>query len=170
MTAARVVIKKYENRRLYDTTNSRYVNLEDIAEMVRAGTDVQVVDANSGEDLTRLVLTQIIVEHAKEPDSAYPVDFLRQMIMASGNAGKESLVNYMQTVADMYQNAYRTFAPSFPPFSLFPGQTRTPPPPPAQANTPSVEDLYRRIQELEQVVADSRGAKPKAKKPVRKRR
>ena len=65
MPARSVIIKKYENRRLYDSTNSRYVNLEEIAQMVRDGIDVQVVDAASGEDLTRMVLTQIIAENAK---------------------------------------------------------------------------------------------------------
>ena len=57
-----IVIKKYENRRMYDTSASRYVNLEDVAEMVRNGEELQVVDAKSGEDLTARVLTQIIVE------------------------------------------------------------------------------------------------------------
>ena len=60
-----IVIKKYANRRLYDTSNSRYINLEDIAALVRNGKDVQVVDASSGEDITRVTLTQIIVEDAK---------------------------------------------------------------------------------------------------------
>ena len=63
--AQTVIIKKYENRRLYDATNSRYVNLEEVAQLVQQGHDVQVVDAASGEDLTRLILTQIIAEGAK---------------------------------------------------------------------------------------------------------
>ena len=67
MKPKKVVIKKYENRRLYDTTNSRYVNLEEVAQLVQSGKDVEVVDAATGEDLTRLVLTQIIVEDAKTP-------------------------------------------------------------------------------------------------------
>src|SRR5689334_20533340 len=100
MPGSRVVIKKYENRRLYDTANSRYVNLDDIAEMVREGAEIQVIDVASGEDLTRVVLTQIIVENAKEPDSGFPVDLLRQMIMASGKAGKNGLISYMQTMSD----------------------------------------------------------------------
>ena len=57
-----IVIKKYENRRLYDTHSSRYVNLEGVAELVRGGRDIQVVDSKTGEDVTRHVLTQIIVD------------------------------------------------------------------------------------------------------------
>ena len=62
-----IVIKKYENRRLYDTHNSRYVNLEGVAQMVRSGEDIQVVDSKTGEDVTRHVLTQIIVDGARDP-------------------------------------------------------------------------------------------------------
>jgi polyhydroxyalkanoate synthesis repressor PhaR len=61
-----IVIKKYGNRRLYDSAGSRYVNLDDIAELVRAGQNVQVVDAKTGKDLTRVTLTQIITEDAKD--------------------------------------------------------------------------------------------------------
>ena len=65
MDSAKIVIKKYANRRLYDTSSSRYINLEDIGALVRNGKDVQVVDASTGEDITRVTLTQIIVEDAK---------------------------------------------------------------------------------------------------------
>ena len=67
MASKTVVVKKYENRRLYDTTNSRYVNLDEVAQLLQAGNEVQVIDAVSGEDITRLILTQIIVEDAKTP-------------------------------------------------------------------------------------------------------
>jgi polyhydroxyalkanoate synthesis repressor PhaR len=177
MAVPRIVIKKYENRRLYDTTNSRYVNLEDIAQLVRQGADVQVVDAASGDDLTRIVLTQIIVENAKEPDSGFPLDLLRQMIMASGKASKDSFLKYMQTMADMYQNVYRAFTPGFGPFTLFPqGQPpapgAAPEPEPARnssaspssaAASPSVDELHRRIEELERAIASSRSA-PKSRR------
>ena len=74
MAQKTVVIKKYENRRLYDSTNSRYVNLEEVAQLLQQGNDVQVIDASSGEDITRLILTQIIVEDAKTPESSFPLD------------------------------------------------------------------------------------------------
>jgi polyhydroxyalkanoate synthesis repressor PhaR len=83
MKPATVVIKKYGNRRLYDSSNSRYVNLDDIAEFIRAGKDVQVVDAKTGQDLTRVTLTQIITEDAKDKPTGLPLELLRQLIVAS---------------------------------------------------------------------------------------
>ncbi len=61
----KVVIKKYANRRLHETSSSRYINLEDVAPLVRNGKDLQVVDAKTGQDVTRVTLTQIIVEYAE---------------------------------------------------------------------------------------------------------
>jgi polyhydroxyalkanoate synthesis repressor PhaR len=101
-----VVIKKYENRRLYDTSESRYVNLDEVAQMVREGQEVQVVDAKSGEDLTRVVLTQIIVDGAKDRNSALPIDFLRQMIIASGRAQQQILTSYFRFALDLYLRAH----------------------------------------------------------------
>ena len=110
-----IVIKKYENRRLYDSTHSRYVNLDEVAQMVRDGRDVQVLDAVTGEDRTRAVLTQIVVEHAKDDHSAFPLDVLRQMVVASGRVTNEAALTYMRGVFDMYQNAYRAVSPVAPP-------------------------------------------------------
>ena len=118
MNRQKVVIKKYENRRLYDTTNSRYINLDEVAQLVKDGGEVEVVDAATGEDLTRLVLTQIIVEDAKAPDSVFPVDVLRQMVVASGRATQEGALNYMKAVVDIYQNAYRAITPPLAPFDF----------------------------------------------------
>ena len=107
MDKKKIIIKKYENRRLYDATHSRYVNLDEVARAVQDGYDVQVLDASTGEDLTRLVMTQIITENAKGPDSAFPLDILREMVVASGKASQESALNYMRVVADMYKDAFR---------------------------------------------------------------
>ena len=85
-----LIIKKYENRRLYNTATSQYINQDQVAQLVREGHDVRVVDAATGEDLTRLILAQIVVEDAKAPDSVFPLDVLRQMIVASGRATQES--------------------------------------------------------------------------------
>lgn len=104
-----IVIRKYENRRLYDTAASRYVNLDEIAGMIREGKNVQVLDARTGEDLTRVILTQIIVEDAKESESAFPLDFLRQLVMASGRAGEEGFAGYMSKVFESSQRAYNVF-------------------------------------------------------------
>ena len=118
MAQKTVVIKKYENRRLYDTTNSRYVNLEEVAQLLQQGNDVQVVDASSGEDITRLILTQIIVEDAKTPESSFPLDLLRQMVVASGRASQESALQYMKTMLELYQNAYRAMPNPLIPFDF----------------------------------------------------
>jgi polyhydroxyalkanoate synthesis repressor PhaR len=180
-----VIIKKYGNRRLYDTTHSRYINQDEVAQMVRDGHAIQVVDAATGEDLTRLVLTQIIVEHAKEPDSPFPLDILRQMVVASGKATQEATLKYTKAVLDMYQNAYRAMAPPLSPFEFI----QTPAPPrsnvpeapwgsePAEgshrAGTPEqkkhepaeVDELKQRVEELESLVS-----KLGTGKPVRKRK
>jgi polyhydroxyalkanoate synthesis repressor PhaR len=74
------VIKRYSNRKLYDTQESRYVTLEEIEEMVRAGKEVSVVDAATGEDLTSVTLTQIILENERNHRSALPAAFLHQLI------------------------------------------------------------------------------------------
>lgn len=140
-----VVIKKYENRRLYDSTNSRYVNLEDIAQMVRDGVDVQVVDASTGEDLTRVVLTQIVAEKAKGPDSVFPIDVLRQMVIASGQVGRDGMLGYMKAMSEMYQNTFKAFAGSRLPFAA-PANT------PGASGEPSVDELRRRVEELERTV------------------
>jgi polyhydroxyalkanoate synthesis repressor PhaR len=118
MAQKTVVIKKYENRRLYDTTNSRYVNLDEVAQLLQQGNEVQVIDASSGEDITRLILTQIIVEDAKTPESNFPLDLLRQMVVASGRASHESALQYMKTMLDVYQKAYRAMPDPLSPFGL----------------------------------------------------
>jgi polyhydroxyalkanoate synthesis repressor PhaR len=173
-----IIIKKYENRRLYDTTNSRYINQDEIASMIRDGHEVQVLDAATGEDLTRLVLTQIIVENAKEPDSTFPLDILRQMVAASGRATQENTLNYMKAVLDMYQSAYRAFTPPMSPFEFIqrgPGAPAVPPvqSPPGPEDAPTHEqELQKRVEELEALVAklaaQKRRKRPKSN-PRRKR-
>lgn len=103
-----VVIKKYGNRRLYDTAGSRYVNLDEIAALVREGKDVQVVDAKSGRDLTRVTLTQIITEDAKQKPTGLPLELLRQLIVASDQVRQEFVMWYLKSAFDTYdkvQNA-----------------------------------------------------------------
>jgi polyhydroxyalkanoate synthesis repressor PhaR len=163
-----IVIKKYENRRLYDSTHSRYVNLEEVAQMVREGRDVQVVDAVSGEDRTRAVLTQIVVEHAKDDHSAFPLDVLRQMVVASGRVTNDAAITYMRGVFDMYQNAYRAVTPVTAPHVV------TPPPAPASSAVPpradaEVNALKKRLAELESVVSGLR-SKPVRRQPRRQKR
>ena len=104
----KVVIKKYANRRLYDTSGSRYINLEDIAALVRNGTEVQVVDAKTGEDLTRVTLTQVIVEDAKEQPTGLPLELLRQLIVASDHVGQEFIMWYLRSAFDAYKKVQNT--------------------------------------------------------------
>jgi len=103
MATDTVVIKKYENRRLYDTAGSRYVNLDDIAAYVRDGKKVKVVDAKTGEDLTRVTLTQIITEDAKDKPTGLPLELLRQLIVASDQARQEFIMWYLKSAFDTYQ-------------------------------------------------------------------
>jgi len=164
-----ILIKKYENRRLYDATNSRYVNLDEVAKMMQNGGSIRVVDATTGEDITRLILTQITVEDAKTPDSTFPLDVLRQMVITSGKASQESALQFMKAVLEISQNAYRAMAPPFNPFEFIPRKDTPPadgPVTPAvasegerspdQAKNPDaaeVEEMKRRLAELETLVS-----------------
>ena len=174
-----ILIKKYENRRLYDSTNSRYVNLDEVAKMLQSGDDVRVVDAVTGEDITRLILTQIIVEDAKAPNSNFPIDVLRQMVIASGRASQESALKYMKKMLDIYQNTYRVMAPSLNPFEFLQrndgtGVSESPPDAPPTGNrspntgvsaTGEVDELKQRVAELEELVSSIASRKtPKKKK------
>lgn len=81
-----VLVKKYANRRLYDTVHSRYVNLRQIFDMIREGHTVEVVDASTGEDLSKVILTQIILEEEKGQRNLLPVDFLHRIIQEGESA------------------------------------------------------------------------------------
>jgi polyhydroxyalkanoate synthesis repressor PhaR len=187
----KIIVKKYENRRLYDVTHSRYVNLDEVARAVQDGYDVQVLDATTGEDLTRLVMTQIITESAKTSDSVFPLDILREMVVASGKASQESAMNYMRAVADMYKNALRGFSHTMSPFEIVqnmmnsaPGVQVDPVPPPPMPEPASevhnvksqepnddreLQELKKRIHELEDLVLKNSKAHRSPKKNVSKR-
>ena len=97
------IIKKYANRRLYDTGRSSYVTLDDLCEMVKEGHDFVVQDAKSGEDLTRSVLTQIIVDQeSKGEENLLPTDFLRKLIGFYGGENGTMVPNYLQQAMDMF--------------------------------------------------------------------
>jgi polyhydroxyalkanoate synthesis repressor PhaR len=92
-----VVIKKYANRRLYDTGRSSYVTLDDLAQMIKDGYEFNVYDAKTGEDLTRGVLTQIIVEQeGKGAGNLLPINFLRQLIGFYGDNMSPMVPNYLE--------------------------------------------------------------------------
>ena len=103
-----VLIKKYGNRRLYDTSASRYVNLDDIAALIRKGKDVKIVDAKSGQDRTRVILTQIITEDAKDKPTGLPLELLRQLIIASDEVRQEFIMWYLKSAFDTYKKVQDT--------------------------------------------------------------
>lgn len=94
------IVKKYANRRLYDTGRSSYVTLEDLYEMVREGHDFVVLDAKTGEDLTKTVLTQIIVEKESSGGSMLPINFLKQLIGFYEDNMQALVPNYLEQSID----------------------------------------------------------------------
>ena len=90
-----VTIKKYANRRLYNTATSSYVTLDHLAQMVKDGTEFSVFDAKTGEDITRSVLTHIIVEEENKGQNLLPIDFLRHLISFYGDSLQAVVPNYL---------------------------------------------------------------------------
>lgn len=80
-TGKTVLIKKYGNRRLYDTERSSYINLEEVATILKRGRDVRIVDAKSGEDLTRTILLQLVLERERNNISGFPAELLKELIV-----------------------------------------------------------------------------------------
>ena len=174
MDADKVVIKKYANRRLYDTSGSRYINLVDIASLVRNGTDVQVVDAKTGEDLTRVTLTQIIVEDAKEQPTGLPLELLRQLIVASDKVGQEFIMWYLKSAFDAYKKVQNTLesrltevqsvalSPLQMMKKLIPGSTTE------TASQPGSES--QELRELRKHISQMEAGQKKSKRPKKRRR
>lgn len=97
-----IVIKKYANRRLYNTATSAYVTLEDLARMVREGAEFVVYDAKTNDDLTRQILTQIIFEEESRGEALLPVQFLRQLIGFYGGQMQGVLPSYLEMSLDNF--------------------------------------------------------------------
>lgn len=119
-----VVIKKYANRRLYNTQTSTYVTLEDLYDMVKKGQDFEVVDAKTGKDITRKVLAQIIFEEETQGTSLMPIKFLRQLIHFYDDSLQCVLPHYLEMSMDVFSQNREDFqerankvAQSFQPFS-----------------------------------------------------
>jgi polyhydroxyalkanoate synthesis repressor PhaR len=176
MKPSSVVIKKYGNRRLYNTLASRYVNLGDIAALIRDGQDVKVVDAKNGRDLTRVVLTQIITEDAKDKPIGLPLELLRQLIMASDEVRQEFIMWYLKSAFDTYQKVQDAVQDRL-------GQVQsailspvdmmkkflgaTPSPQPQAAVEPELDALRKRVAELETRLAGSQRKRKGAAKVTR---
>lgn len=122
-----IIVKKYANRRLYDTHTSSYITLEDLCEMVKAGKDFVVLDAKTDEDLTRQVLTQIIFEQESKGYNLLPIKFLRTIISFYGGKMQQFLPPYLEASMDSFtqnQDRVREFfgnksaaTPGFSPFT-----------------------------------------------------
>ena len=91
-----VIIKKYANRRLYNTQSSSYITLDHLSKMTREGVDFKVFDAKSGADITHQVLTQIIMEEEASGEHMLPVNFLRQLISLYGNSMQGLVPHYLE--------------------------------------------------------------------------
>ena len=91
-----IIIKKYANRRLYNTASSSYITLEDLARMVRENVEFQVLDAKSGDDITHSILTQIIMDEEANGGQMLPVSFLRQLIGMYGNSMQAMMPSYLE--------------------------------------------------------------------------
>ena len=97
------IIKKYANRRLYNTSSSSYITLDDLAKMVRENVEFQVVDAKSGEDITHSILTQIIMDEEANGGQMLPVSFLRQLIGMYGNSMQNLMPSYLEASMDNFR-------------------------------------------------------------------
>ena len=169
--APTVVVKKYANRRLYNTESSSYITLDSLAEMVRLGRDFVVYDAKSGEDITRSVLTQIIVEEESKGRAMLPTGFLRQLIGFYGNSMQSVVPKYLeQTLGTfvppgleeigrqnmaMMERAMSLFSPFLP---QEPDAAR----PPASPMEEEVAALKREVELLRQQLTEARTAGRKA--------
>ncbi len=163
------VIRKYPNRRLYNTSSRRYVNLEDVAALIRQGEEVKVVDARTGDDLTRAVLTQIIVEDAREEPAGLPLELLRQLIVATDQAGRDVVMRSLHSAFDAYRNVQEKLSDvgsaAMAPLQLV-KNLLVPQPSAAEAE---VEYLRRRVAELEARLAAGTSP-PNGTRPSRGRR
>ena len=100
-----IIIKKYANRRLYNTDTSSYITLDDLANMVRENVDFNVLDAKSGDDITHTILTQIIVEEESHGGQMLPVSFLRDLISMYGNSMQAMMPSYLEaSMANLRKN------------------------------------------------------------------
>ncbi len=100
-----IIIKKYANRRLYNTDTSSYITLDDLAKMVRENVDFHVLDAKSGDDITHTILTQIIVEEESHGSQMLPVSFLRDLIGMYGNSMQAMMPSYLEaSMANLRKN------------------------------------------------------------------
>ena len=184
-----VIVKKYANRRLYNTESSSYITLDNLAEMVRKDRDFVVYDAKSGEDITRAVLTQIIVEEEGKGHAMLPTNFLRQLIgFYGGNVQnmvprylEQALSNFAQQQETMRETMSKTLSPFMPPgmedmgrknlammeramhlFTPFYREGEAPPESQSQEYQEEIISLRTEVERLQQQLASLRASPKKA--------
>ena len=104
-----VIIKKYSNRRLYDSTNKRYVTLEDISALIREGNEVKVIDSQTGADISKVILIQVVLESEKNKEDILPVSFLHMLIKYGNKVAKDFFENYFLMMFQPYLSAQGNF-------------------------------------------------------------
>ncbi|KCZ92267.1 polyhydroxyalkanoate synthesis repressor PhaR [Hyphomonas johnsonii] len=119
-----IIIKKYANRRLYDTSTSSYVTLDHLSELVREGRDFEVRDAKTGDDLTRQVLTQIIFEQETKGEGALPLNFLRQLIGFYGGGAQTFLPAFLDMSMNSFADTQKEWRKAANPMSAFEKQAK----------------------------------------------
>jgi polyhydroxyalkanoate synthesis repressor PhaR len=102
-----IIIKKYANRRLYNTQSSSYITLDDLARMTREGLDFQVLDAKTGADITHQILTQIILEEETHGEQMLPISFLRNLISMYGHSMQALMPQYLEASMDNFRTNQR---------------------------------------------------------------
>ncbi len=108
-----VIIKKYANRRLYNTQSSSYITLDHLAQMVRENVDFKVVDAKTGDDITHQILTQIIMDEEASGEQMLPVNFLRQLISMYGNSMQGLVPHYLEASMDNFRDNQQKLRTAF---------------------------------------------------------
>jgi polyhydroxyalkanoate synthesis repressor PhaR len=162
-----VIIKKYANRRLYNTQSSSYITLDHLAKMTREGIDFKVYDAKTGAEITHQILTQIIMEEESSGEQMLPVSFLRQLISMYGNSMQSMVPHYLEASMDSFRANQSKIAKAFEeslgsnPFAkmaqqnlamftaaasaLMPGGKRPDPEPPGASNRDDLQALREQM-------------------------
>jgi polyhydroxyalkanoate synthesis repressor PhaR len=108
-----VIIKKYANRRLYNTRSSSYITLDHLAKMTREGVNYKVLDAKTGTDITHTILTQIIMEEESNGEQMLPVNFLRELISMYGNSMQSLIPHYLEASMENFRANQTKLAKAF---------------------------------------------------------
>lgn len=109
MAANNRIIKKYPNRRLYDTEQSRYITLADLQKLAEAGEEFEVKDASSGDDITRMILLQIISEQESGGNPVFTTDILTRIIRFYGASAQDALTSYLEQSLSLFEQQQKTF-------------------------------------------------------------